>query len=212
MAIEFSLRLTSKLSFIVEQTIVETEKELDMLPFGGNEGFKPTAYNPADPQNGVDLLPTYQELFTQNDRKPYVDVEITMQSAGFVYKGDRWLINFQLAQRTMEGANANAERWLDALDPSTYEGDDEEDDILPILNAVRLLGDEKQGYAGFGFGSFGQNFGFGLSVGWRYFEKLEVGLFGGMALDVTGADEIEAEGYETPDSDTYASFGINYLF
>ena len=66
------------------------------------------------------------------------------------------------------------------------------------MNAVRLLGDEKQGYAGFGFGSFGQNFGFGLSVGWRYFEKLEVGVFGGMALDVTGADEIEAEGYESP--------------
>ena len=39
-----------------------------------------------------------------------------------------------------------------------------------------------------------------------------LGFFGGMALDVTGADEIEAEGYESVDGDTYASFGINYLF
>ena len=104
------------------------------------------------------------------------------------------------------------------LDWDSYRGEDTEEngsgasDILPIVNAVLLLGAEKEGFIGAGFGTFGQNFGFGLSGGWRFFEKLEIGAFGGMALDVTGADEIEAEGYDTPQDEGYFSFGINYLF
>ena len=221
-AFELAIRLTAKLSFIVEQTVVEGEREFEILPSGAIRGDRPRAFGQnmgqgGNPQNIFDgttnLLPTFQDIAANNGAKPYYNSEVTMQSAGLVYKGDRWLINFQLAQRTEEAASAQEEAWRKALKWSTYEGDeDDEDEILPILNAVRLLGDEKQGYAGFGFGSFGQNFGFGLSVGWRYFEKLEVGVFGGMALDVTGADEIEAEGYESVEGDTYASFGINYLF
>jgi hypothetical protein len=219
-AFELAVRLTSKLTFIVEQTVVEGEKEFEILPSGAEQGSRPRAFgrNVGSGDNVFDgttnLLPTFEQLIAQNSGKPYYNSEVTMQSAGFVYKGERWLINAQLAQRTEEAATAQEEAWKDVLSWETYEGDDEggDDDILPILNAVRLLGAEKQGYAGFGFGSFGQSFGFGLSAGWRFFEKLEIGAFGGMALDVTGADEIEAEGYESVECDTYASFGINYLF
>ena len=209
-----------KLARTSEQ-ILDGEKEFEILPSGASNGTRPRAFgnnvgsNPNNVFDGTtDLLPTFNQLIAQNSGKPYYNSEVTMQSAGFVYKGERWLINAQLAQRTEEAATAQEEAWKDVLSWETYEGDGEggDDDILPILNAVRLLGAEKQGYAGFGFGSFGQSFGFGLSAGWRFFEKLEIGAFGGMALDVTGADEIEAEGYESVEGDTYASFGINYLF
>lgn len=104
------------------------------------------------------------------------------------------------------------------MDYDTYYSEDTEEngsgasDIIPIVNIVRLLGAEKQGYAGAGFGTFGQNFGFGASAGWRFYERLEIGLFGGLALDVNGADEIEAEGYDTPEGDGYFNLGLNYLF
>ena len=222
------MRLGSKLSFIVEQTIVESEKELGILPFGGQSGERPRVFSIDNWQNfdpndenfdpyagSTNLLPFFEDVFTNNDAKPYINVETTMSSAGFVYKGDRWLINAQIAQRVQEGATAQEEVWRAQLDYDTYEGNDSEEngqDILPIVNVARLLGAEKQGYIGAGFGTFGQNFGFGVSAGWRFFEKLEIGAFGGMALDVTGADEIEAEGYDSPEGEGYASFGVNYLF
>lgn len=227
-AVEFAVRLGSKLSFIVEQTIVESEKELGILPFGGQSGERPRVFSIDNWQNfdpndenfdpyagSTNLLPFFEDVFTNNDAKPYINVETTMSSAGFVYKGDRWLINAQIAQRVQEGATAQEEAWRAQLDYDTYEGNDSEEngqDILPIVNVARLLGAEKQGYIGAGFGTFGQNFGFGVSAGWRFFEKLEIGAFGGMALDVTGADEIEAEGYDSPEGEGYASFGVNYLF
>jgi hypothetical protein len=37
-------------------------------------------------------------------------------------------------------------------------------------------------------------------------------VFAGMALDITGADEIEARGYETPEDSVFVSVGVNYLF
>ena len=141
-----------------------------------------------------------------------------MHSGGLIYQGERLLINAQLAQRMQEGASSVEEELRKNLDWDSYQGDDTEEngsgvsDIIPIINAVLLLGGEKQGFIGDGFGTFGQNFGFGLSGGWRFFEKLEIGAFGGMALDVTGADEIEAEGYDTPEDEGYVSVGINYLF
>lgn len=207
-AVEFSYRMSPRWTLVFETTTVENERELDILPYGATDGFEPQNW-----QTNESLSPIYADLIQNNNGKGYINMEITMSSVGMVYKGDRWLLNLQLAQRTEEGADAQAEAWRKALDPDEMEGEGEEgEDTLPILNAVRLLGAEKEGYAGFGFGSFGQNFGFGLSAGWRFFEKLEIGGFAGMALDVTGADEIEAEGYETPESDAYASFGINYLF
>jgi hypothetical protein len=206
-AVELSYRVSDRWTFVLEHTMVEGERELDQLPFGGLQGFVPRNFRTQD-----SLLPIYAELLTDNDAKPYINVDTVMQSVGMVYKGDRWLLNLQVAQRTQEGATDQEEAWRKALDPAEMEGDADEDDTLPILNAVRLLGAEKQGYAGFGFGAFGQNFGFGLSTGWRYFEKLEVGFFGGVALDVTGSDEIETEGYESAEGESYASFGINYLF
>ncbi len=202
MAIELSYRVSDRWTFILERTLVEGELELDALPDGGG--------NYAHDER---FLPIYQQLVAENQGKPYVNVDTIMQGVGMVYKGDRWLLNLQVVNRTQEGATAKEEAWRKGLDRALLDDQDEDsDDTLPILNAVRLLGDEKQGYAGFGFGSFGQNFGFGLSAGWRYFEKLEVGFFGGMALDVTGAEEIETEGYESAEGDGYASFGINYLF
>ncbi len=206
-AIELSYRVSDRWNFVLEHTMVEGEQELDQLPFGGLQGFVPRNFRTEE-----SLLPIYAELVAENNAKPYINVDTVMQSVGMVYKGDRWLLNLQLAQRTQEGATPAEEAWRKALDPAEMEGDADEDDTLPILNAVRLLGAEKQGYAGFGFGSFGQNFGFGLSAGWRYFEKLEIGFFAGAALDVTGADEIETEGYESAEGDSYGSFGINYLF
>ena len=227
-AVEFSLRLGSKLSLIVEQTIVESEKELGILPSGGQSGEKPRIFSldnwnnfdPMDPNfdpyaGSTVLLPFYEDVYNNNDAKPYINVETTMSSAGFVYKGDRLLLNLQIAQRIQKGATEQEETWRKQLDYDTYEGTDSEQnetDILPILNAAYLLGAEKQGYVGAGFGTFGQNFGFGLSAGWRFFEKLEIGAFGGMALDVTGSDEIEAEGYDSPEGEAYLSFGANYLF
>ena len=227
-AVEFALRVTSKLSFIVEQTIVESEKELGILPSGGQSGERPRVFSlanwdnfdPMDPNfdpyaGSTVLLPFFADVYANNDAKPYINVETTMSSAGFVYKGDRWLINAQVAQRVQVGATDQEETWRAQLDYDTYEGVDSEEngqDILPIINVARLLGAEKEGYIGAGFGTFGQNFGFGVSAGWRFFEKLEIGAFGGMALDVTGADEIEAEGYDSPEGEGYFSFGANYLF
>ena len=229
-AFEARLNLTSKLSFIYEVTMVEGEKELGILPFGGTRGEEPRAISPMsfqgdpndpnfDPYAGsTRLLPFFDQVFNQNDAKPYINVETTMHSGGFIYQGDRLLINAQLAQRVQKGASELEEQLRKDLDWDTYYGEDTEEngsgasDILPIVNAVLLLGGEKQGFIGAGFGTFGQNFGFGLSGGWRFFEKLEIGAFGGMALDVTGADEIEAEGYDTPEDEGYVSFGVNYLF
>ena len=228
LALEAKLNLTPKLSFIYEVTIVEGEKELGILPSGGREGFRPVIPrfvdgDPADPNfdpnaNDIELLPIFAELITDNDRKPYINVETTMHSGGLIYQGERLLINAQLAQRVQKGASAKEEELRKKLDWDSYQGDDTEEngsgvsDIIPIVNAVLLLGGEKQGFVGAGFGTFGQNFGFGLSGGWRFFERLEIGAFGGMALDVTGADEIEAEGYDTPQDEGYISFGVNYLF
>jgi hypothetical protein len=206
-AIELSYRVSDRWTFVLERVLVEGELELDALPEGGRYGEVPINFGTRE-----SLLPIYAELVTGNGAKPYINVETVMQGVGMVYKGDRWLLNLQLVNRTQEGATAQEEAWRKALSYDEMVGEDDDDDTLPILNAVRLLGAEKQGYAGFGFGSFGQNFGVGLSAGWRYFEKLEVGFFGGMALDVTGAEEIETEGYESPEGESYASFGINYLF
>ena len=227
-ALEARLNLTDKLSFIYEVTIVEGEKELGILPFGGESGEEPRIWNPSafltsDPSDdryagSTRLLPFFDQVFNDNDAKPYINVETTMHSGGFIYQGDRLLINAQLAQRVQKGASELEEQLRKNLDWDTYQGEDTEEngsgasDILPIVNAVLLLGGEKQGFIGAGFGTFGQNFGFGLSGGWRFFEKLEIGAFGGMALDVTGADEIEAEGYDTPEDEGYVSFGVNYLF
>lgn len=227
-AFELAVRLSSKLSFVVEQTIVESQKELGILPFGAKSGERPrvitAAAPPFDPNNPdpyagtVDLTPFFAELVADNEGKPYINVDTTMQSAGLIYKGERWLLNAQIAQRIQLGASTQEEAWRKALDYDTYYGEDTEEngsgasDIIPIINAVRLLGAEKQGYAGAGFGTFGQNFGFGVSAGWRFYERLEIGLFGGMALDVNGADEIEAEGYDTPEGDGYFNLGLNYLF
>ena len=227
-AFELAVRLSSKLSLVVEQTIVESQKELGILPFGGNAGERPRvitgnaplfdAGNP-DPYAGtVDLTPFFAALIADNEGKPYINVDTTMQSAGLIYKGERWLLNAQVAQRIQKGASEQEEAWRKALDYDTYYGEDTEEngsgasDIIPIVNVVRLLGAEKQGYAGAGFGTFGQNFGFGVSAGWRFYERLEIGLFGGLALDVNGADEIEAEGYDTPEGDGYFNLGLNYLF
>ena len=229
-AFEAKLNLTSKWSFIYEMTVVEGEKELGILPFGGDSGEEPRIMQPGafqgdpndpnfDPYAGsTRLLPFFEDAFSNNDRKPYINVETTMHSGGLIYQGDRLLINAQLAQRMQEGATPFEEELRKNLDWDTYQGDDTEEngsgvsDIIPIVNAVLLLGGEKQGFVGAGFGTFGQNFGFGLSGGWRFFERLEIGAFGGMALDVTGADEIEAEGYDTPEDEGYISVGLNYLF
>ena len=230
LAFEAKLNLTSKISFIYEMTIVEGEKELGILPFGGEAGERPRIFQPGafdgdpndpnfDPNSGaVDLLQFFDDVATDNGGKPYINVETTMHSGGLIYQGERLLINAQLAQRMQEGASSVEEELRKNLDWDSYQGDDTEEngssvsDIIPIINAVLLLGGEKQGFIGAGFGTFGQNFGFGLSGGWRFFEKLEIGAFGGMALDVTGADEIEAEGYDTPEDEGYVSVGINYLF
>lgn len=226
-AFEAKLNLSSKISAVYEMTIIEGEKELGILPFGGESGEKPRIFpvggnfegDPIDPYAGtINLLDFFDEVFNSNQAKPYINVETTMHSGGLIYQGDRLLINAQLAQRWQEGATPLEERLRKNLDWDTYSGDDTEEngdsasDIIPIVNAVLLLGGEKQGFVGAGFGTFGQNFGFGLSGGWRFFEKLEIGAFGGMALDVTGADEIEAEGYDTPEDEGYISVGINYLF
>lgn len=226
-AFEAKLSLTSKISAIYEMTIIDGEKELGILPFGGQSGEKPRIFpvggsfvgDPIDPYGGsINLLTFFDEVYQNNQGKPYINVETTMHSGGLIYQGDRLFINAQLAQRWQEGATPLEERLRKNLDWDTYSGDDTEEngdsasDIIPIVNAVLLLGGEKQGFVGAGFGTFGQNFGFGLSGGWRFFEKLEVGAFGGMALDVTGADEIEAEGYDTPEDEGYISLGINYLF
>ena len=119
-----------------------------------------------------------------------------------------------MAQRTEEGATAEEDDLFNKLNYEfIQDGSVEEfNDILPILNVARLLGEEKPGYAGAGFGVFAQSFGFGLTAGWRYFEKLEVGAFMGMALEVTGADTIEQQGYESPEGESFVNFGINYLF
>ena len=215
--------------------MVEAEQELGILPYGGENGEKPRIYpvgyfdnrqyDPGapdyDPNNrdgAIELMDFFDDAFNDNDRKPYINVETTMHSGGFIYQGDRLLINAQLAQRVLEGATPIEEELRKNLDWDSYQGDDTEEegssasDIIPIVNAVLLLGGEKQGFVGAGFGTFGQNFGFGLSGGWRFFEKLEIGAFGGMALDVTGADEVEAVGYDTPEDEGYISVGVNYLF
>lgn len=227
LAIELAVRISSKLSFVFEQTNVDGEKELGILPFGAVAGERPRIFNgnaapqdPLDPnfdpyQGTIDLSPLFQQLIAQNQGKPYINVDTIMRSAGLVYKGERWLFNLQIAQRIQEGASAQEEAWRKQLDYDTYFGDDTEENgtnVIPIINAVRLLGAEKQGYIGAGFGTFGQNFGFGASAGWRLFERLEIGAFGGLALDVTGADEIEAEGYDTPEDEGYINIGMNYLF
>ena len=228
-AFEARLNVTGKLSFIYEVTLVESEKELGILPYGGETGEEPrirtgpTVGDPFDPNfdpyaNTVELLPLFDDVFSQNEAKPYINVETIMHSGGVVYQGDRLLLNLQIAQRTQKGASDIEEELRKKLDYDTYYGDDTEEngsgasDVIPILNAAYLLGSEKQGYIGAGFGTFGQNFGFGLSGGWRFFEKLEIGAFGGMALDVTGADEVEARGYDTPEDEGYVSVGVNYLF
>ena len=197
-AIELSYRLGSKWTFVMEYTEQETEIEYSVLPsrFGD-----------------ADFHDDFQDVIDIFDGKPVYDANITMGSVGFVFKGDRWLANLQLAQRTEEGATAEEERLSDALSwDAIYNFEDTAEDTLPILNVARLLGEEKQGYAGAGFGVFAQSFGFGLTAGWRYFEKLEVGAFMGMALDVTGADTIEQQGYESPEGESFVNFGINYLF
>jgi hypothetical protein len=227
MAFELAVRVNYKWSLVVEQTIVKSEKELGILPFGAKAGERPRVISggapmldPNDPNfdayaNTVDLTPYFAQLVAENEGKPYINVKTTMQSAGLIYKGQRWLLNLQIAQRIQDGASPREEAWRKNLDYDTYHGEDTEEngtDIIPIVNAVRLLGAEKQGYAGAGFGTFGQNLGFGISAGWRFYERLEIGLFGGMALDVNGADEIEAEGYDTPEGDGYFNLGLNYLF
>lgn len=227
-AFEARLNLSGKLSFIYEVTVVDSEKELGIQPFGGTSGeqprimsgnFDPNSFDPNNPYAGsTNMIQFFEQAYNDNGAKPYINVETIMHSGGFVYQGDRLLINAQLAQRTQKGATELEEQLRKDLDYDTYFGDDTEEngsgasDIIPIVNAVLLLGAEKQGFFGAGFGTFGQNFGFGLSGGWRFFEKLEIGAFGGMALDVTGADEIEAEGYDTPEDEGYLSLGINYLF
>ena len=208
-AIELSYRISNKWTFVFETTTVETQRMFDILPNGGEAGTKPVEY--FDGGRQVDILAIYDEIWNAGYRLPYVNVETTMSSVGMVFKGDRWLANLQIAQRTQEGASAEEEAYRKKLDPVEYEDEDGED-TLPILNVVRLLGAEKQGYAGFGFGAFGQSFGFGLSGGWRYFEKLEIGGFAGFPLDVVGSDEIERQGYDSPESDNYMSIGVNYLF
>jgi len=197
-AIELSYRLGSKWTFVMEYTEQETELEFSVLPsrFGDD-----------------DFHDEFQDVIDSFNGKPVYDASITMGSVGMVFKGDRWLANLQMAQRTEEGATAEEERLSNALDWDTiynFEGDTE--DTLPILNVARLLGEEKQGYAGAGFGVFAQSFGFGLTAGWRYFERLEIGAFMGMALDVTGADTIEQQGYESPEGESFVNFGLNYLF
>lgn len=225
MALELSIILTSKWSFAAEYIQYETQRDLDMLPFGGQYGSRPRDPNELKayyanqiPETMRTFDPTltnlekvYTELIAQNGRRPYINMDIVMAGMGLVYKGDRWLSNLQLVYRTEEGASAREEKWRKATDRDVFDNE-ENNEILPIVNVVRLLGAEKQGYAGLGFGLFSQSFGVGLTTGWRFFEQLEIGGFVGIPLSVNGADEIEAEGYESPESDSVASFGINYLF
>jgi len=197
-AIELSYRLGSKWTFVMEYTEQETEMEFSVLP---------------NIYYDDDFHDEFQDVITTFSGKPTYNATVTMGSIGLLFKGDRWLANLQLAQRTEEGATPEEERLSKALSWETlYNEEDDTDDTLPILNVARLLGEEKQGYAGAGFGVFAQSFGFGLTAGWRYFEKLEVGAFMGMALDVTGADTIEQQGYESPEGESFVNFGINYLF
>lgn len=200
-AVELSYRLGSKWTFMMEFTEQETETQFSELP---NE------YS----YNQTDWMEQYQRVVTELDGRSYIDMNVTMASAGLIYKGERWLANLQLAQRTEEGATPVEDDLYQKLNYEFIDtgATEEFDDILPILNVARLLGADKQGYVGAGFGVFAQSFGFGLTAGWRYFEKLEVGAFMGMALDVTGADTIEQQGYESPEGESYVNFGVNYLF
>lgn len=200
-AVELSYRLGSKWTFSMEYTEQETEAQFNELP---------SEWTSTDD----DWAPHYRRVENELDGISYVDLNVTMASMGLVYKGDRWLANLQLAQRTEEGATDIEDELYNRLDYEFIQNGaaEEIDDTLPILNVARLLGAEKQGYAGAGFGVFAQSFGFGLTAGWRYFEKLEIGAFMGMALDVTGADTVEQQGYESPEGESYVNFGVNYLF
>ena len=96
-AFEAKLNLTSKWSFIYEMTVVEGEKELGILPFGGDSGEGPRIMQPGafqgdpndpnfDPYAGsTRLLPFFEDAFSNNDRKPYINVETTMHSGGLIY-------------------------------------------------------------------------------------------------------------------------------
>ncbi len=200
-AFELSYRLGSKWTFAMEYTEQETETQFSELP---NE----YSYNQAD------WMTQYARVVSELDGRSYIDFNVTMASAGLIYKGDRWLANLQVAQRTEEGATATEDDLYNKLNYEFIDTNqtEEMDDTLPILNVARLLGAEKQGYVGAGFGVFAQSFGFGLTGGWRYFEKLEIGAFMGMALEVTGADTVEQQGYESPEGESYVNFGVNYLF
>lgn len=200
-AVELSYRLGSKWTFSAEFTEQETEVQFNELP---NEWTAQSS----------EWAPHYRRVVQELDGRTFIDMNVTMASMGFIYKGDRWLANLQVAQRTEEGATPAEDEIYNRLNYEFIQnGEIEEfDDTLPILNVARLLGAEKQGYAGAGFGVFAQSFGFGLTAGWRYFEKLEVGAFMGMALEVTGADTVEQQGYESPEGESFVNFGINYLF
>ncbi len=200
-AFELSYRLGSKWTFAMEFSEQETEAQFSELP---NE----YSFNQSD------WTTQYARVASELDGRSFIDMNVTMASAGFIYKGDRWLANLQVAQRTEEGATAIEDDLYNKLNYEfIQEGQTEEfDDTIPILNVARMLGADKQGYVGAGFGVFAQSFGFGLTAGWRYFEKLEIGAFMGMALEVTGADTIEQQGYESPEGESYVNFGVNYLF
>ncbi len=209
-AVEFAYRMAPKWSFILEHVAMETQSNWDLLP-REEDGYTEQHYQEII-NNG------FQQVIDKLNGKTTYDVNLTISSAGLVYKGDRWLANLQLAQFSLQGATVLEEDLSQKLDLAVRSGEEPEDFndvVIPVLGGVRLLGQEKQGYVGFGFGVYNGNLGFGIAGGWRFFERLELGAFAGSALDDSAGgsgDLPERQEYTTPSSDGSFSLALNYLF
>ena len=227
-AVELNVPFFNKWNFTFEYSVFEHERQIDVMPRwddssrprdyfpGFNDKLQPgnpnvhcAQDNPNDCQ--YDFSATYERILNENNGSIIFDMQTQRVSAGISYKGDKWLMNFQIAHQMQEGVEALDEYLREYASYDLF-FDDDMIDAIPIINVARQLGAENQGYLGGGFGAFTQSYGMGVFGGWRFFERLEIGGFAGMALDITGADEIEARGYETPEDSVFVSVGVNYLF
>ena len=204
--LELSQRLTDKWTLRFEHTQSEYREALD--------SFRPIGRSIDVLQTDATILP--DAIIGGGKGRFHIDREQAISALSFLYEGDIWNINLQLAALQSEPLTTKDEN-LDEADKAEQRRlrstVDEDDAAFPMFHVTRSLGAEEQGYFGVGSGAFFNAYGFGIFGGWTFAETLQIGAMTGISLEISENGPADTEFYHfDADNSIIAQIGVSYLF
>lgn len=198
--IELSVQLRDGWTFRAEYAEISTLEDISYRPCV-NEGVFC-----ADGRALADFI------IDENRGRAWYEERQPLSAIGFSYDGDDWFGYGQLANFEIEPKSANDRRLAELERIDERRIDDDADGLVPLFFVARRLGDDRQGFMGFGGTAFFSAYSVGFLGGWQFRESLDVGGFIGAVADVAGSPDGDELYESVDDGDAVVQFGITYLF